>query len=78
MTIADTIHEKLKSAPPEVAREVLAFLEMIEARAARKANPAGPSWEAFLGSLEKSDVFSGDPVEIQRRLREEWDRMGCK
>jgi hypothetical protein len=33
MTIAETIYEKLKTAPPERARKVLEFLEFLEAKA---------------------------------------------
>jgi hypothetical protein len=28
----------------------------------------------FYGCLKDSPVFEGDPVEIQRRMRSEWDR----
>jgi hypothetical protein len=29
----------------------------------------------FYGCLKESPVFEGDPVEIQRRIRSEWDRF---
>ena len=74
MSIAETVYEKLKLAPPEIAREVLDFLEMLEARS--KQAPAKPaqSWDELMGSLAGSKIFDGDPVEIQRKLRAEWDR----
>ena len=74
MTIADTVYAKLKTAPPEIAREVLDFLEFLEAKA--KQTPAKParSWDEFMGTLAGSKTFAGDPVEIQRKLRAEWDR----
>jgi hypothetical protein len=74
MTIAETIYEKLKTAPPEVAQEVLDFLELLEARSREKPTPLGQSWDEFMGSLKDSKFFEGDPAEIQRKLREEWDR----
>ncbi len=76
MTIADTIYEKLKTAPPEVAREVLDFLEFLEAKAKANQAPTKParSFEEFYGILADSKSFEGDPVEIQRKLRAEWDR----
>ena len=74
MTIADTVYEKLKAAPPEIAKEVLDFLEFLEAKAQQKPEPAARSWDEFMGVLKDSKVFEGDPVEIQRKMRAEWDR----
>ena len=78
MTIAETVYEKLKAAPPEVAREVLDFLELLEAK--KRGGGSGPApdrdaiWEDFFGSLKGSGIFEGDPMEIQRKMRDEWDR----
>ena len=79
MTIAEKVYEKLKAAPPEIAMEVLEFLELLEAKA--KQGPVKPggtqparSWDEFMGSLAGSKAFEGDPVEIQRKMRAEWDR----
>ena len=74
MTIADTVYEKLKTASPEVAREVLAFLEMLEAKAKQDQAKPPRSWDEFMGCLADSKVFDGDPVDIQHRMRAEWDR----
>lgn len=76
MTIAETVYEKLKSAPPEIAQEVLDFLEFLEAKkkAAASKSALSPSFDDFVGSLKGSKVFEGDPVEIQRQMRSEWDR----
>lgn len=76
MTIADKVYEKLLKADPQVAQEVLDFLEFLESRkAAREATAAGDAlgWEASFGILKGSKAFEGDPVEIQRKLRDEWD-----
>jgi Protein of unknown function (DUF2281) len=76
MTIAETVYEKLKIAPPEIAREVLDFLEFLEAKklVAEQKPAQPPSLDDFIGSLKGSKVFEGDPVEIQRQMRAEWDR----
>lgn len=74
MTIADTVYEKLKAAPPEIAKEVLDFLEFLEAKAQQKPEQPARSWDEFMGVLKDSKVFEGDPVEIQRKMRAEWDR----
>jgi hypothetical protein len=29
-------------------------------------------WRDFIGVLKDSSCFNGDPVEIQRRMRDEW------
>ena len=78
MTIADKIYEKLKAASPEIAREVLDFLEFLEAKAKTDAAPAKPerSWDEFVGRLTNSKAFAADPVEIQRQMRDEWDQPG--
>lgn len=76
MTIADKIYERLKAAPPEVARQVLEFLERLEAERTEVGSAAKKpaSWDDFMGILKDSPTFKGDPVEIQRRMRDEWTR----
>ena len=72
MTIAEKIFHKLRSAPAGVAQEVLDFLEFLEARALKVQ--AGPqrSWDQYMGVLKDSKAFEGNPVDIQRKLRDEW------
>ena len=73
MAIAERIYEKLRSASPEVAQEVLEFLEFLEQR--RTTETSGTvlaTWDASFGVLKGSPRFEGDPVEIQRDLRDEW------
>ncbi|MFM9943065.1 MAG: DUF2281 domain-containing protein [Hyphomicrobiaceae bacterium] len=74
MSIAETVYEKLKSAPPEVAKQVLDFLELLEAKAKQASPKPASSWDDYMGVLRDSKLFAGDPVETQRRLRAEWDR----
>lgn len=87
MSTADLVYEKLKDAPPARAQEVLNFLEFLEAKQAA-ANPVigvatkpAARIEDFFGILKDSGVFAGDPVEIQRQMREDreldWDRTGA-
>ena len=76
MTIVDQIYEKLRKADPAIAQEVLDFLEFLESR--RTAAPSAPKdgplgWEASFGALKDAKAFAGDPVEIQRKLRDEWE-----
>jgi hypothetical protein len=74
MSAAEKVYEKLKSAPPDMAREVLDFVEFLEARR-KKLGEKGEkraSFDEFFGVLKGSGVFEGDPVEIQRKMRDEW------
>jgi Protein of unknown function (DUF2281) len=77
MSTAELVYEKLKDAPAARAQEVLNFLEFLEAKDA--AGPTAPpkparKIEDFFGVLKDSKIFNGDPVEIQRKMRAEWDR----
>ena len=76
MSIVDRINEKLKAASPDVAAEVLAFLEALEARRAltAKAVTNAQSWDAVMGVMRSSKTFKDDPVATQRALRDEWGR----
>jgi hypothetical protein len=49
-------------------------LSVSEARAAlaRKAGQPGDSSRKYAGCLKGKNVFKGDPVEIQRKMRNEW------
>ena len=74
MTIADTVYEKLKAAPPEIAREVLDFLEFLESRNSDRASAANAGgWVGTFGTLKGSTNFDVDPVTTQRKLRDEWN-----
>jgi hypothetical protein len=72
MTTAEKIYEKLKAAPPALAQEVLDFLEFLEARRAKSVEKDKDSFDEFFGALKGSGIFDGDPVEIQRKLRDDW------
>jgi hypothetical protein len=77
MSTAELVYEKLKDAPPARAQEVLNFLEFLESKQVATATvPATGerTFAEFIGVLKDSKVFEGDPVEIQRKMRAEWDR----
>lgn len=69
MTIAEQIFEKLKRAPEAIARDVLHYLQRLEA----SQKPAGQAkLSDLIGSLKNSPSLNGDPVAVQRALRDEW------
>ena len=74
MTKAEQIYEKLKEAPDDVVQEVFDFIGYLED--VKKRFPVKPkrSMRDYEGCLKDSKAFAGDPVEIQRKLRAEWDR----
>jgi hypothetical protein len=73
MSKIDIIIERLKSAPPEVVEEVFALIERIEAAAKVKVAPVDRGIMKHFGILKDSKAFEGDPVAIQRAMRDEWN-----
>ena len=73
MSKIDLIVERLKAAPPEVVEEILALLEKVGPRPVE--TPANPPRGIFdlIGVLKDSKAFVGDPVELQRKMRDEWN-----
>lgn len=75
MTIPEKIL-KVSEALPEAAQvELLDFAEFLYQRHKvenEKASSKGISLATLCGGLEDSETFKGDPVEIQRGLRDEW------
>jgi hypothetical protein len=74
MSNVDTIIEKLKAAPADMVREVLAFVEALEAKARAQSAPTPRTWDDVVKALPGTSGFRGDPVEIQRQMRAEWER----
>ena len=73
MSKIDIIIERLRAAPPEVVEEVLALMERIQpAKAGPPANPPRGIHD-LIGVLKDSTAFEGNPVEIQRKMRDEWN-----
>lgn len=72
MTATEKILEKLKTAPPGVAEEVLDFLEFLEARRKVPDIQRPATFEDFHGVLKNSPLCGDDPVSLQRKWRDEW------
>jgi len=73
MSTAETIYELVKTMPEEQAVIVLRLAETLQQRQTEKPPEQEKSLLDFFGILKDSPSFNGDPVEIQRRLRSEWD-----
>jgi len=37
-----------------------------------QAKTTAADWRSFIGRLSASPNFNGDPVEVQRKMRDEW------
>ncbi len=73
-TMADDVYEQLKVAPKDIVLEARDFVEfIINKRMQEKAiQKTGRTIESFVGTLKDSPSFKGDPLEIQRKMRDEW------
>ena len=72
MSKIDIVIEKLKAAPPEVVEEVYALMERMETAKSKSGPKPAQGIDDLIGVLKNSTVFEGDPVEIQRAMRDEW------
>jgi uncharacterized membrane protein len=72
MSTAEVIYELVKTLPEEQANQVLLFVESLP-RDSEKPDDAPKLLADFLGILKDSPTFNGDPVEIQRAMRDDWD-----
>lgn len=73
MTLAEIVYEKLKKAPESLSQEVLAFLNRRDPDGSARNSLESRHLTEFVGILKGSATFEGDPVEIQRRIRDRWD-----
>jgi uncharacterized membrane protein len=72
MSTAEVIYELVKTLPEEQANQVLLFVESLP-KGSEKPDAAPTLLADFLGILKDSPTFNGDPVEIQRAMRDDWD-----
>jgi hypothetical protein len=76
MSIADRIYETVKALPESSACKVLDFAESLKAKQSegdRVGNEKSKLITKFAGVLAKSPSFQGDPLEIQKSIRNEWN-----
>ncbi len=74
MTTAEKLYNTAKELPEPVIAEILDFAEFL--RKKRVVGDVAARKEMLIdlaGGLENSKTFSGDLLEIQKRLRDEWE-----
>ncbi|EAT59657.1 DUF2281 domain-containing protein [Chlorobium ferrooxidans] len=74
MTTAEKLYKTAKELPEPLVAEILDFAEFL--RKKRVVGALADRKEMLIdlaGGLERSKTFSGDLVEIQQRMRDEWE-----
>lgn len=74
MSKIEIIIERLKWAPPEVIDEVYALMEKVSSAKPEPSSEARTGIMKHFGAFKDSKTFEGDPVAIQRAMRDEWTR----
>ena len=62
----------LQAVPPTAERHALLTLVIPEAATAQPQGVAA-GWRSLIGKLKGSPSFNGDPVNLQRAMRDEWN-----
>ena len=74
MTTAERLYNTAKELPEPLVAEILDFAEFLRNKSAASDVTARKEMLIDLaGGLENSKTFSGDLLEIQKRLRDEWE-----
>jgi len=64
---AQGVIHPLQALPQTAERRALLTLVVPD-----QATSVKTDWRSFVGRLSNSPNFNGDPVEIQRKMRDEW------
>jgi hypothetical protein len=74
MTTTEKLYKTVQDMPEPILAELLDFAEFLRGKMAdRKALSANELLVDLRGGLENSATFAGDPLDIQKRLRDEWN-----
>lgn len=73
MSTAEMIYELVKTMSENEANVVLEFAEFLKQKHVEHPSDQRKTLLDYFGVLKNSPSFDGDPVEIQRKLRSEWD-----
>lgn len=73
MTTAEKLYKTAQELPESVVAEILDFAEFLQNKTVKKNAANREVLIDIAGGLETSTTFSGDPLEIQKRLRDEWE-----
>ena len=72
-TTTERLIESARTLPEPLLAEVLDFADFLHAKSVHiPSKVADMSLASLCGGLEKSQTFSGSPMAIQQKLRDEW------
>lgn len=72
-TTTQRLMESVKALPEPLVAEVLDFADFLRARQFNPSvNTQDPELSSLCGGLENSNTFSGAPLDIQQKIRDEW------
>lgn len=72
-TITQRLMESVKALPEPLVAEVLDFADFLRAKQLNRPSEALDSeLSSLCGGLENSITFSGAPLDIQQKIRDEW------
>ena len=74
MTTAEKLYKTVQDMPEPILAELLDFAEFLRAKMSdRQSRSTNELLIDLRGGLENSATFAGDPLVIQKRLRDEWN-----
>ena len=73
MTLAEQLYEVGSKLPPPALAELLDFAEFLRQKNMTSLHAQRVSLAELKGGLEDSLTFAGAPMEIQEKMRREWD-----
>lgn len=73
MTTTERLYKAVENLPEPVLAEIVDFAEFLrEKMIFRQTHSSDELLVSLVGGLEGSVTFAGDPLLIQKRLRDEW------
>lgn len=72
MSTAEQIYKLVKTMPEDQVIEVLGFAEFLQQKTRAQSTQPGELLSDYAGILKDSPNFNEDPVELQRKMRNEW------
>lgn len=75
MSDVEEIYELVKAMSEKEQIAVLHFVELLQQKNKAQSTQSGKLLSDYAGILKDSPNFNEDPVEIQRKLRDEWEPL---
>ena len=73
MTTTEKLYKAVQDLPEPITAELLDFAEFLRGKMIyRQVHSSEELLVDLMGGLENSATFAGDPLVIQKRLRDEW------